>query len=701
MSFLAPLFFLGALAIAGPILFHLIRRTPRNRTPFSTLRFLQPTPPRLTRRSRIEHWLLLLLRCLALALVAFGFARPFLRQPLPPAPPSGPAARTLLLVDTSASMRRPDLFSSARQRVSDHLRSAKPDEQFAILTFDREVTTRFSFEQWAAADPSLRISLAEAALAPVQPSFHSTRLGPALIRAAEELAAILDDSPDTRRRIRVISDLQDGSRLDPLQSFEWPRGIEVVPDPVRPIQPGNASVQLIADSPDASRIEEPLVRIRVANSSDATSEQFEVGWSNPDGTGYALPPVSVYVPPGQGRIVTLSIPTNSTGLQRILLRGDAATFDNTLFIEPPQPVPLHLVYLGEDALNEARKPLFFIGRALPESRRQTVRITHRKPSQNVSAADLDAARLIVLTAPLPESVADSLRTRMEAGQTVLFAPDSANSATTLARLLGTPAFPLAEERPARFALLGTLDFQHPILATFADPRFSDFTRIHFWRYRKTLAALPETARVLARFDSGDPAWVEFSVGAGRLLFLASGWSTDDSQFALSSKFIPWLYAILDLAGNATNPPLHPLVGDPIVLPAGRSSELPIQLPDGSISRIAPDTARFAATDQPGIYTVGSGTNALRIAVNLDPAEGRTAPLSPQQLENLGVQLDPALSSTANAVIQPTNIPPAVEAEGRQKLWRWLIAAALAVLVLESLIAGRAARRQPTLQEAIP
>src|SRR5947208_550265 len=37
MSFLAPLFLLGALAVSLPVIFHLIRRTTRERTPFSSL----------------------------------------------------------------------------------------------------------------------------------------------------------------------------------------------------------------------------------------------------------------------------------------------------------------------------------------------------------------------------------------------------------------------------------------------------------------------------------------------------------------------------------------------------------------------------------------------------------------------------------------------------------------------------------------
>ena len=81
MSFLAPLFLAGAAAIALPILFHLIRKTTHEKTIFSSLMFLLATPPRVTRRSRLENLWLLLLRCLAFCLLALGFARPFLQKP--------------------------------------------------------------------------------------------------------------------------------------------------------------------------------------------------------------------------------------------------------------------------------------------------------------------------------------------------------------------------------------------------------------------------------------------------------------------------------------------------------------------------------------------------------------------------------------------------------------------------------------------
>src|SRR6185503_3149558 len=103
MSFLTPLFLLGGLAVAFPVIFHLIRRTTRERTAFSSLMFLEPSPPRLTRRSRLEHILLLILRCAVLCLLALGFARPFIKKMID-SPASAIGARQIVvLVDISAS----------------------------------------------------------------------------------------------------------------------------------------------------------------------------------------------------------------------------------------------------------------------------------------------------------------------------------------------------------------------------------------------------------------------------------------------------------------------------------------------------------------------------------------------------------------------------------------------------------------------
>jgi hypothetical protein len=62
------------------------------------------------------------------------------------------------------------------------------------------------------------------------------------------------------------------------------------------------------------------------------------------------------------------------------------------------------------------------------------------------------------------------------------------------------------------------------------------------------------ARVLARFDRGAPAVLEVTVGQGRLYVLTAGWTPADSQLALSSKFVPLLWSLLEIAGARADAP---------------------------------------------------------------------------------------------------------------------------------------------------
>ncbi|MDX1495543.1 MAG: BatA domain-containing protein, partial [Longimicrobiales bacterium] len=80
LAFLVPLFLLGIAGIVVPIVVHLTRRQRRNVVHFPSLMFLQKIPYQEQRRRRIQHWFLLSLRALALALLAVAFARPFVED---------------------------------------------------------------------------------------------------------------------------------------------------------------------------------------------------------------------------------------------------------------------------------------------------------------------------------------------------------------------------------------------------------------------------------------------------------------------------------------------------------------------------------------------------------------------------------------------------------------------------------------------
>ena len=209
MNFLAPLFLAGAAAVALPILLHLIRRTEREKTPFSSLMFLQPTPPQMTKRSRLENLLLLLLRCLVLLLVAFAFSRPYLQQAITPPMQKTERIRTVVLVDTSASLRREDLWSQAKQRASVVLRAAGAADEVALVAFDRQPRVLIDFTRWTGSASTERANLAVNLIESETPSWLPTHLGSAMMRGVE----LLEEKADAqlRKRLVVISDFQEGA----------------------------------------------------------------------------------------------------------------------------------------------------------------------------------------------------------------------------------------------------------------------------------------------------------------------------------------------------------------------------------------------------------------------------------------------------------------------------------------------------------
>jgi len=198
---------------------------------------------------------------------------------------------------------------------------------------------------------------------------------------------------------------------------------------------------------------------------------------------------------------------------------------------------------------------------------------------------------------------------------------------------------------------------------FANPRYNDFTKIHFWQHHPVKLKDAATTRVLARFDNGDPWLLERTLGKGRILAMTSSWSPDDSQLAVSSKFVPLVGSLLDLACGSTKPLEGVLVGESVASASGQAQTY----------------------DSPGIHTNGADS----VAVNLAPAESDTAPMQMEQLEQLGVKrgTDLTRAERLSRIRQQRD----TELEGRQKVWRWLLVACLVLLIGETLWAARAAR----------
>ena len=188
----------------------------------------RPPRPRFESRQRIEHWLLLALRCLAIALLAAAFARPLFTRPLPGVVAAS-GRRVLVLLDTSASMRREGLWEQALGRARAQLQRARGGRPGGGARLRPPPAPLVRFEEWAEATPGARGRRCVATrLHRDRPRLggHRPGRGPRGRRRGAARRRGLAARPGRRGRAAVVlvSDLQQGSRLVALGRATGPAG---------------------------------------------------------------------------------------------------------------------------------------------------------------------------------------------------------------------------------------------------------------------------------------------------------------------------------------------------------------------------------------------------------------------------------------------------------------------------------------------
>lgn len=657
MSFLFPLYILGAAAIAVPILLHLRRRPPKEHIPFSSLMFLEKTPERLTRRTRLEKLLLLALRCLAIILLALAFSRPFLRS-MNLTTESASFTRAIILVDRSASMQREDLSKQALTAAEESLERFDEKDEVAFAFFDESMEMAADFPAWKNLGARARKSQLEETLSDGISSagWLGTDVGKALTRASDMLLAADLNQKATEREIILISDFQKGADLDVLNQSAWPEDVNVRAIPVSVKSPGNMSITLAATPTRSNIDEEELYRVRISNAADSESSDVTLSWQ-----GFPDTAISTTIAPGTSRILS-SRPRPAEAEKGILsIQGDAHSFDNEVYISPVQPRPLRILFANPEGAPETPgTPLFYLRRAMQPTPALNPVITTTEELDNTAMEDRE---VIVLSGTWGEEMSEKARGFAQSGGLVLAIPGEGSSSGSFATLTDGD-WKLSEADVSDYALFSDLDFEHPVLLPFARAQVRDFTKIRIWKHR--LLEMGEAddsgAQVIATFDGESPALFELPVGEGAVFGFLSGWEPKESQLSLSSKFVPLLYSIFDHAGYSIRSAPTLYVGE-------------------------------TEHQKPGFYEETKGDEQYLVSVNLAPAEGMTASFDPVvTLAEYGIPL-----LETEQVAEQADLPSEVlarleseEKENRQKLWKWLILLALILLIIETWLAGRRA-----------
>ena len=688
MTWLTPLFLAAGLAVAGPILFHLWQKTPRGRRLFSSTMFLAASPPRITHRSRIEQWLLLCLRALALLLLAAAFARPVWRTEAQTAAATASPDKTVaILVDTSASLQRTGFFDVLRRDVLKKLSSLPASTHVALFAFDHGWKSLVPFETADKVDATAQRQFVREHLAALKPGWGGTKLGDGLSRTVQALRDFESSRPVRESaEIWLATDLAAGADLTGLAGVDWPEALRleiITPD----VPPGdNAGLQWVESRSETT---DAKLRVRVTNARHSKKDRFQIRW---DDASAKEDVIEIHVPAGQSRTVLAPArPANLADAIPLRLFGDDHDFDNRLWTVQQRPRALWILYLGRDPPDDPTGSRFFLEQALAGTSEAEISV---KSMNDIAEAGVssDPPALVVWTDAELNPPA-WLTGFLERGGSLLAIPLTAEEARLMLAYQGVADADIGEAVVNDYSLLSELDFEDPLFAAFAQARFADFTGIHFWKHRRVQLPANSAAQVLARFDDGDPFLFRQPMGDGHGWMMTSGWHPADSQLARSSKFAPLLHRLLEQSTPLLSTGVsRGEVGEELVAATLRNqNSARIKRPDHVAEEWPETSTPYRHADLPGVYVAVSGNDSESWAVNIAPEESKTDPLPVETLERFGVVTRPA--DEAAAVISPIEQRQLQleELEHRQSLWRWFLFAAAMVLLVETAWATVRAR----------
>jgi hypothetical protein len=635
MQLLAPLFLVGLAAIAIPVWLHLVRQHRAAIMPFSAVRLIQPSPIEQQSMRRLRDILLLMLRAAAVALLALAFARPFFATAAAPVPV------TMVAVDVSASMGGDERFATARRAAHAAIDGAPADHRVGVAAFDHTGRTVLL--------PQSDRAAARAAVDRLQPGFGATRYAAAIASAADAFGL----APG---RIVIVTDRQRAGWAGEAQA-RVPEGVDVVWAAVEPPSRNLGVTALIVRDGNA--------RATVVNSGrEPASGTLALRARAPGGAAEAqLGAREVSVAPGETQIIEFGETLPAAGdLTAVVTDPSGVPADDARHLVL-DAAPARRVLIITSGVDEGREA-YYVRHALaaaPAGQRIEMTVaggTTLRDRLAGALSDADVA-IVLSTRGIERSGPPAIRAFREAGGGVVLVAGPTAEPAVLAEMLDagqTRAVPGAAGAEA----LALSDARHPVFASLGPLAGA----LGSARVTRAMFLEAERLAVLARYTDGAPALVERLRGRegaargvggagseGRTLMLTTDLSNAWNDLALHPAFVPLVH---EMTAHVDGRPK-------------RAREYVIGSPD-------------APSDRPGIASL-PGRDAWRMAVNVDAAESDSA---------VFLEAEAASRIAVDDRIEQKAALARREREAAHPLWRYAIAAMLAMLLIEGLAGRRAA-----------
>lgn len=656
MSWLFPGFLGGLALVSLPVLLHLLRRKPKKTVLFPSLRFLNATIKRSDRAHRIRRWIVLALRCIALALLAAGFARPFFG-----AKSRGSTQAVVVVIDNSFSLQVQGCWPALREWAREQVGPLGPGDKLGLLLAGPR-------PKWLAT-PTADVATALATLDRLELGWESVRIDPALRLAGDALASTSAD----QRRIIVLCDHQKLSWLGTDFSKRLPGGVVLA----FPTVPKGVTRQAALSPPSFTQTDGGIqVSLTIRNFTGPQTRTLSVYRDGDDKPVYQD---ARTLAEREIRRVQLTLPSPSAGSSRFRfsLDPDDLPADDTVYAvwntTPENTVLLDRAPLGTEA--------DYVGTALEA-------IAHLKPAFRVAALSREArpvGTVVVVRNDL--SFSPEYGPRLDSflrngGSALLFSTGGpAQSAWLSAH--GVKPHPLKEGADRWRVRDWTMD--HPIVAALSANRVSPLLG---WDFRKGWAFPPSAVDPLALWSDEEVAIGEVKIGVGRLLVCGIAPDRRENDWPVHPAFVPFLHqAVTYLLGAREGANARPnLVGQVLELPAPQGEWRSIDGP--AVRDAARSVTGTVVPTAPGIHVFTSPSmEPSYYAVNLAPEESDLTGWSD------GAPWVYLAASELSAVPQKIAGPPlaALEAEQRAPLWWSIFAVALVLLIAEVGLANRTMR----------
>ena len=508
VSFLSPLFLIGALAAAVPILLHLFHRRTDVVIDFPSVKLLRRAPVQQHRRRQLRELILLALRVAALVLLAVSFARPYVAGAT--APLSAPV--TVIALDTSMSLSAPGQFARAQQAAVQAVESAPASHAVAVIAFADAATV--------AAPPTTDRDAARAAISGATAGAGGTRYRTALAAASEVIGA-------RDGRVVIVTDLQQAG-WEANDDGGIPDGIDVEVIPVaRPA--GNLAVT------SAARRDRVVV---------ATVQNYGPDEAKTSVTlmvdGKPVATVAATMAPQAAADVELRGGFGDAAEAQVVV-DDAAGYqaDNGRLVALNPPPAVAIAALVADPTGATGG--IYIERALSvadEGREFAVTVADGRVLSKWTAAEMarHAALVVLGTRTLDRTGRDLVKNYLDGGGPVLLSLGPDVDPGTLGDVVGVDLglSPAPIRQPG--ATLVASDSRHPIFRPFVVPSGA-LGDVQIDQHRRLKNQDGRT--VLARLSGGDAALTEQLVGQGRLLVFTSDLDNQWNRFPLHPSFVPF------------------------------------------------------------------------------------------------------------------------------------------------------------------